>query len=293
MFHTPDAYVKLTAQTVQCQMLVNHQHQWSFLACPIGWGIHPDDNYARILQSLQVAQVFIRTRPKSFRWDCQGPWRTGRVINIADDVLLFGKADTYGTAELDHDHRLVSLIVCLNQKNISQQWWWYHSLTAHQHQKGHTVQKQVIMIASSIQVATVQDLHCVRAFAIRPSLNKMSDKTWYSGCATGTKWSSKGNQSNRYIGTAADPEKISTITNMLRPNDWPADFHGNAKLPIPILPQLKQNHSPTDHAHTGQSGILLFWGTRETILSRKGTDVQDLFIHVLWPRKTCSTPSRC
>ncbi len=25
-------------------------------------------------------------------------------------------------------------------------WWWYHCLTAHQHQKGHTVPKQVIMI---------------------------------------------------------------------------------------------------------------------------------------------------
>ncbi len=34
-------------------------------------------------------------------------------------------------------------------------WWWYHSSTAHQHQKGHTVPKQVIMIATSIQVATV------------------------------------------------------------------------------------------------------------------------------------------
>ncbi len=34
-------------------------------------------------------------------------------------------------------------------------WWWYHGLTAHQHQKGHTVPKQVIMIATSIQVATV------------------------------------------------------------------------------------------------------------------------------------------
>ncbi len=34
-------------------------------------------------------------------------------------------------------------------------WWWYHSLMAHQHQKGHTVPKQVIMIARSIQVATV------------------------------------------------------------------------------------------------------------------------------------------
>ncbi len=43
------------------------------------------------------------------------------------------------------------------------QWWWYHSLTAHQHQKGHTVPKQVIMIATSIQVATVYELHCVRA----------------------------------------------------------------------------------------------------------------------------------
>ncbi len=62
--------------------------------------------------------------------------------------------------------------------------WWYHSLTAHQHQKGHTVPKQV-MIATSIQVATVYELHCVRAFAIRPSLNKMSDKTWYPGWATG------------------------------------------------------------------------------------------------------------
>ncbi len=33
--------------------------------------------------------------------------------------------------------------------------------------------------------STVRELHCVRAFAIRPSLNKMSDKTWYPGCATG------------------------------------------------------------------------------------------------------------
>ncbi len=31
----------------------------------------------------------------------------------------------------------------------------YQSLTTHQHQKGHTVPKQVIMIATSIQVATV------------------------------------------------------------------------------------------------------------------------------------------
>ncbi len=31
----------------------------------------------------------------------------------------------------------------------------YQSLTAHQHQKGHTVPKQVIMIATSIQVVTV------------------------------------------------------------------------------------------------------------------------------------------
>ncbi len=34
-------------------------------------------------------------------------------------------------------------------------WWWYHNLTTHQHQKGHTVPKQVIMLATSIQVATV------------------------------------------------------------------------------------------------------------------------------------------
>ncbi len=33
--------------------------------------------------------------------------------------------------------------------------WWYHSLMAHLHQKGHTVPKQIIMIATSIQVATV------------------------------------------------------------------------------------------------------------------------------------------
>ncbi len=31
----------------------------------------------------------------------------------------------------------------------------YQSLTAHQHQKGHTVPKQVITIATSIQVTTV------------------------------------------------------------------------------------------------------------------------------------------
>ncbi len=31
----------------------------------------------------------------------------------------------------------------------------YQSLTAHQHQKGHTVSKQVITIATSIQVTTV------------------------------------------------------------------------------------------------------------------------------------------
>ncbi len=36
-------------------------------------------------------------------------------------------------------------------------------VSQYQHQKGHTVPKQVIMIAMSIQVATVQVLHCVRA----------------------------------------------------------------------------------------------------------------------------------
>ncbi len=39
-------------------------------------------------------------------------------------------------------------------------WWWYHSLTAHQHQKGHTVPKQVIMIATSIQVASLRTALC-------------------------------------------------------------------------------------------------------------------------------------
>ncbi len=32
-------------------------------------------------------------------------------------------------------------------------WWWNHGLTAQKHRKGHTVPKQVIMIATSIQVA--------------------------------------------------------------------------------------------------------------------------------------------
>ncbi len=31
-------------------------------------------------------------------------------------------------------------------------WWWCHSLMAHQHQKGHTVPKQVIMLATSILI---------------------------------------------------------------------------------------------------------------------------------------------
>ncbi len=39
--------------------------------------------------------------------------------------------------------------------SMSEWWWWYHILMAHQHKKGHTVPKQVIMIATSIQVATV------------------------------------------------------------------------------------------------------------------------------------------
>ncbi len=39
-------------------------------------------------------------------------------------------------------------------------WWWYHSLTAHQHQKGHTVPKQVIMIATSIQIASLRTALC-------------------------------------------------------------------------------------------------------------------------------------
>ncbi len=38
--------------------------------------------------------------------------------------------------------------------------WLYHILTAHQHQKGHTAPKQVIMIATSIQVATVRTALC-------------------------------------------------------------------------------------------------------------------------------------
>ena len=68
----------------------------------------------------------------------------------------------------------------------------YQSLTAHQHQKGHTVPKQVITITTSIQVVTVQAPHCVRAFAIRPSPNKMSDKTRHLGRSTGrllSEWS--------------------------------------------------------------------------------------------------------
>ncbi len=36
-----------------------------------------------------------------------------------------------------------------------------YSLTAHQHQKGHTVPKQVIMIATSIQVVTVSSCFIV------------------------------------------------------------------------------------------------------------------------------------
>ncbi len=55
----------------------------------------------------------------------------------------------------------------------------------HINTKGHTMPKLVIMIVTSIQIATVQELHCVRAFTIRPSLNKMSEKTRYPGCATG------------------------------------------------------------------------------------------------------------
>ncbi len=46
----------------------------------------------------------------------------------------------------------VMLLMLLLNMN---RWWWYHSLMAHEHQKGHTVPKQVIMIATSIQVATV------------------------------------------------------------------------------------------------------------------------------------------
>ncbi len=41
---------------------------------------------------------------------------------------------------------------------ISQLYHRYHSLTAHQHQKGHTVPKEVIMIAKSIQ--TLQSKNC-------------------------------------------------------------------------------------------------------------------------------------
>ncbi len=40
------------------------------------------------------------------------------VINIADDILLFGEGDTYDTAEIDHDRRFVALMERLKQKNI-------------------------------------------------------------------------------------------------------------------------------------------------------------------------------
>ncbi len=65
-------------------------------------------------------------------------------------------------------------------------WWWYHSLTVHQHQKGHTVSKQVIMIATSIQVATVQVLQCVRAirYQAKSEQNELIPRQLL-GCATG------------------------------------------------------------------------------------------------------------
>ncbi len=50
---------------------------------------------------------------------------------------------------------LSELLAVISVTSLIWWWWWYHSLTARQHQKGHTVPKQVIMIATSIQVATV------------------------------------------------------------------------------------------------------------------------------------------
>ncbi len=64
-------------------------------------------------------------------------------------------------------------------------WWWYHSLTAHQHQKGHTVPKQVIMIAMSIHVATVFVLHFVNAIRYQVKSEQMSDKTRQPGAPRG------------------------------------------------------------------------------------------------------------
>ncbi len=63
--------------------------------------------------------------------------------------------------------------------------WWYHSLTAHQHQKGHTVPKQVIMIATLIQVATVLSTALCESNSLRPSLNKKSDKPDTQGAPQG------------------------------------------------------------------------------------------------------------
>ncbi len=50
-------------------------------------------------------------------------------------------------------------------------WWWYHSLMPHQHEKGHTVPKQVIMIATSIQVTTVLS-------TARCESNSLSGQVW-------------------------------------------------------------------------------------------------------------------
>ncbi len=73
----------------------------------------------------------------------------------------------------------------IKKHTIAHIWWWYHSLTAHKHQTGHTVPKQVIWLQR--QLKSLQSKYCTvwEQFAIRPSLNKMSDKTWYPGCATG------------------------------------------------------------------------------------------------------------
>ena len=147
----------------------------------------PRPHQWRVQRPPRPHQWRVQRPPRPHQWrDHQDLWKEQRVTS----VLLGFSAASRGrlTGACCCCPRVAQpFIDCWRAALLPTAWVseCYQSLTAHQHQKGHTVPKQVITIATLIQVTTVQALHCVRAFAIRPSLNKMFDKTWYPGCATG------------------------------------------------------------------------------------------------------------
>ncbi len=134
---------------------------------------------------------------------------------------------------------------------------------AHQHQKDHTVPKQVIMIATSIQVSTVLRTALCESLDIMPSLNKMSDKTWYPECATRRLLS----YTPLNIEVQAKRHNTSGIGEHLKASDHKAKVlkRGNTqKRPSRATKKLPTINRPENGYPTHHPEDLLIWPRRVT-----------------------------